>query len=117
MIRVSSEADAEAAGAGPAERVLLVEDKEGLRDALRRMLEGEGYSVLACADGGQAAAQLRRERFLLVLTDLKLPGLDGIQVLRAARGVEPTLPVILMTAFGTVQDAVSAMKEGAYDFL
>ncbi|MCI0656303.1 MAG: sigma-54 dependent transcriptional regulator, partial [Acidobacteria bacterium] len=101
----------------PAERILLVEDKEGLRDVLRRTLEKEGYPVLPCSDGKQALTRLQRERFLLVLSDLKLPGADGLEVLRAARRAEPTLPVILMTAFGTVADAVAAMKDGAYDFL
>ncbi|PYQ12513.1 MAG: transcriptional regulator [Acidobacteria bacterium] len=101
----------------PADKILLVEDKQGLRDVLRRSLEVEGFEISACADGPQALTALQRERFLLVLTDLKLPGADGLEVLRAARRAEPTLPVILMTAFGTVQDAVSAMKEGAYDFL
>jgi DNA-binding NtrC family response regulator len=97
--------------------VLLVEDKEGLRDVLRRAVEREGFSVTACADGPQALSALRRERFQIVLTDLKLPGADGLEVLRAARRTEPTLPVIVMTAFGTVQDAVAAMRDGAYDFL
>jgi DNA-binding NtrC family response regulator len=101
----------------PSERILLVEDKEGLRDVLRRTLEKEGYPVLPCSDGTQALTRLQRERFLLVLSDLKLPGADGLEVLRAARRAEPTLPVILMTAFGTVADAVAAMKDGAYDFL
>jgi DNA-binding NtrC family response regulator len=101
----------------PAERVLLVEDKEGLRDVLHRTLEQEGYSVLPCSDGKQALSRLQREKFFLVLSDLKLPGADGLEVLRAARRAEPTLPVILMTAFGTVADAVAAMKDGAYDFL
>ena len=101
----------------PTERILLVEDKEGLRDVLRRTLEQEGYSVLPCSDGKQALSKLQRERFFLVLSDLKLPGADGLEVLRAARRAEPTLPVILMTAFGTVADAVAAMKDGAYDFL
>jgi len=99
------------------ERILLVEDKEGLRDVLRRTLEKEGYSVLPCSDGKQALSRLQREKFFLVLSDLKLPGADGLEVLRAARRAEPTLPVILMTAFGTVADAVLAMKDGAYDFL
>src|SRR5215471_5122703 len=101
----------------PGGPVLLVEDKEGLRDVLRRTLESEGFAVRPCADGAQAVGLLRKEKFLVVLSDLKLPGADGIEVLRAARTAEPTLPVILMTAFGTIQDAVGAMKEGAYDFL
>ncbi|HEU5179349.1 MAG TPA: sigma-54 dependent transcriptional regulator [Candidatus Polarisedimenticolia bacterium] len=110
------QASAPIAPAAPG-KILLVEDKEGLRDALRRILEREGYSVKACPDGERAAVLLREERFLLVLTDLKLPGSDGLEVLRCVRRCDPTTPVILMTAYGTIQDAVSAMKEGAYDFL
>jgi len=98
-------------------RILLVEDKEGLRNVLRKTLEDEGFQVEACADGAEALQNLSRQRYLLVLTDLKLPHADGLQVLKAARQSEAALPVIVMTAFGTVQDAVSAMKEGAYDFL
>jgi len=101
----------------PSERILLVEDKQGLREVLRKTLETEGYGVEACRDGGAAIERLKRERYLLVLTDLKLPQAEGLEVLRAARQSDPSLPVIVMTAFGTIQDAVAAMKEGAYDFL
>jgi DNA-binding NtrC family response regulator len=98
-------------------KVLLVEDKEGLREVLRKTLEGEGYSVEPCSSGSDALKKLERESFLLVLTDLRLPGADGLTVLRSAREKDPELPVILMTAYGTIADAVGAMKEGAYDFL
>ena len=98
-------------------RILLVEDKEGLRNVLRKTLEDEGFQVESCADGAEALQQISRQRFLLVLTDLKLPHADGLRILKAARQSDSALPVIVMTAFGTVQDAVSAMKEGAYDFL
>ncbi len=102
---------------GTGERILLVEDKEGLRNVLSRTLQDEGFPVEPCSDGTEAVSRLSRLRYLLVLTDLKLPGADGLQVLRAARQAEASLPVIVMTAFGTIQDAVAAMKEGAYDFL
>jgi len=98
-------------------RILLVEDKEGLRNVLRKTLEDDGFPVEACADGGVALERLARQKYLLVLTDLKLPNADGLQILKAARQAEAALPVIVMTAFGTIQDAVSAIKEGAYDFL
>ena len=101
----------------PGGRILLVEDKEGLREVLRKTLEDEGFQVEACADGAEALERLERQKYLLVLTDLKLPHADGIRILKAARLSEAALPVIVMTAFGTIQDAVSAMKEGAYDFL
>jgi DNA-binding NtrC family response regulator len=99
------------------DRILLAEDKETLRTVLRKTLEEEGFAVEEAADGPAALEQLRRGRFAMVLTDLRLPRADGHQVLKAAISADPELPVILMTAYGTIRDAVSAMKEGAYDYL
>ena len=97
--------------------ILVVEDRESLRRMLERALAQEGYKVSTCADGEQAASRLAKESFDLVLTDLKLPGMSGIDVLRASREAQPRLPVVVLTAFGTVGTAVEAMKLGAADFL
>src|SRR5271163_2363946 len=99
------------------EPVLLVEDKAELRAMLRKALERAGYTVEEAPDGNAAIDKVRSRRYLMVLTDLKLPGNSGIDVLREARRVEPTLPVIIMTAYGSVEEAVTAMKEGAFDFI
>jgi len=99
------------------EPVLLVEDKAELRAMLRKALERSGYVVEEAPDGTAAIEKVRNRRYLFVLTDLKLPGNSGIEVLREARRAEPTLPVILMTAYGSVEEAVTAMKEGAFDFI
>jgi len=99
------------------EPVLLVEDKAELRAMLRKALERAGYTVEEAADGYAAIEKVRARRYLLVLSDLKLPGHSGIDVLREARRAEPTLPVILVTAYGSVEEAVTAMKEGAFDFI
>ena len=99
------------------DRILIVEDKESLRRVLAETLEGEGYGVAEAADGEEAIQKLSGERFDLVLTDLKLPRKDGIEVLRAAKENSPSAAVVLMTGFGTIDLAVQAMKEGAYDFL
>src|SRR3984885_6673298 len=99
------------------EPILLVEDKAELRAMLRKALERAGYAVDEAPDGNAAVDKLRSRRYLIVLTDLKLPGNSGIDVLREARRVEPTLPVIIMTAYGSVEEAVTAMKEGAFDFI
>lgn len=99
------------------EPVLLVEDKAELRAMLRKALERSGYTVEEAPDGNSAIDKVRGRRYLLVLSDLKLPGSSGIDVLREARRVESTLPVILMTAYGSVEEAVTAMKEGAFDFI
>jgi DNA-binding NtrC family response regulator len=99
------------------EPVLLVEDKAELRAMLRKALERFGYAVEEAPDGSAAIEKVRSRRYLLVLSDLKLPGASGIEVLREARRAEPTLPVILVTAYGSVEEAVTAMKEGAFDFI
>jgi DNA-binding NtrC family response regulator len=101
----------------PAE-ILLVEDRSSLRAMLAETLEREGYSVEAIAAGDEAVRRLNEgRRYGLVLTDLKLPGEDGIAVLKAAVTADPGLPVVVLTGFGTVETAVTAMKAGAADFL
>lgn len=98
-------------------RILVVEDRESLRRMLERALSGEGHRVETVASGEAALDLLAEGRFDLVLTDLKLPGRSGIDVLRGSRELDPGVPVVVMTAYGTVHTAVEAMKEGAVDFL
>jgi DNA-binding NtrC family response regulator len=88
-----------------------------MRAMLKQTLEGEGYEVMTAQDGAEGIKRLSDERIGLVLTDLKLPKKDGFDVLKAAKQENPILPVIVMTAFGTIETAVKAVKEGAYDFL
>ncbi|MGE0443989.1 MAG: sigma-54-dependent transcriptional regulator [Vicinamibacterales bacterium] len=97
--------------------VLLVEDKDSLRVMLRHALEAQGHIVVEARDEAEAAEQLRLARPGVVLTDLKLPVGDGFGVLKAAKDLDHGLPVVVMTAFGRIQDAVRAMREGAMDFL
>ena len=97
--------------------ILIVEDKDSLRAMLRHALEGHGHTVLEAQDETEAVQELRRTRPVVVLTDLKLPVGDGFGVLRAAKELDPDLPVVVMTAYGSIQDAVTAMREGALDFL
>ena len=97
--------------------VLLVEDKDSLRAMLRHALEAQGHAVLEATDEAEAIEQIRQSRPAVVLTDLKLPTGDGFGVLRAAKELDPELPVVVMTAYGSIQDAVAAMREGAMDFL
>jgi len=84
---------------------------------LRHALEAQGHVVLEARDEPEAVHQLRQSRPAVVLTDLKLPTGDGFGVLRAAKEMDPELPVVVMTAYGSIQDAVTAMREGATDFL
>jgi two-component system, NtrC family, response regulator AtoC len=97
--------------------ILVIEDKESMRAMLKQTLEAEGYQVITAQDGAEGIKRLSDERIGLVLTDLKLPKKDGFEVLRAAKQENPNLPVIVMTAYGTIETAVKAVKEGAYDFL
>ncbi len=99
------------------EPILLVEDKHELRAMLRKALERAGHAVDEAPDGSSAVAKIKARRYLLVLTDLKLPGCSGLDVLRESKQADLNIPVILITAYGSVEEAVTAMKEGAYDFI
>ena len=105
------------AAASPPSTVLLVEDKDSLRTMLRLALERDGHSVIEAFDEPSARAALAAGIPAVVLSDLKLPEGDGFGVLRAAKEMDPALPVIVMTAYGRIEDAVAAMREGALDFL
>src|SRR5829696_743079 len=97
--------------------ILLVEDKDSLRRVLRLTLENAGYTVAEAEDARAAAQQVARAPFRLVLTDLRMPHGSGLDVLRAAKSADADVPVIVMTAFGSIDEAVQAMKDGAHDFL
>ena len=97
--------------------VLVVDDDAANRVTMERILAREGYQVVHAESGREAMQLLRSEGADLVLTDLKMPGMSGIDLLKAARKVDPDLEVVVMTAYGTVETAVEAMKEGAYDFV
>jgi DNA-binding NtrC family response regulator len=94
-----------------------VEDKDSLRTMLRLALQAQGHMVIEARDQPEAVAAMQSARPGVVLSDLRLPNGDGFGVLRAAMELDPEMPVIVMTAFGSIQDAVAAMREGALDFL
>ena len=98
-------------------RILVVDDEVNARTALTELLRDEGYAVDAAADGFKALGKLADFAPDLVLTDLKMPGMDGIQLLGKVREQDPDLPVVVMTAFGEVETAVGAMRAGARDYL
>ncbi len=99
-------------------RLLIVEDKGSLAQMLREVAEADGFEPEVASTGGEALRWLAEgRRYVAVLTDLRLPGADGIAVLRQAKESDPDCPVIVMTAFGTIENAVEAMKLGANDFL
>ncbi len=98
-------------------RVLVVDDEEIVRESLGGWLEKDGYLVAAAPDGRSAVERMKGESWNVVLVDLKMPGMDGLQVLEEARKLQPDAAVIIMTAYATVDTAVTAMKLGAFDYL
>jgi len=99
------------------ETILIVEDKESMSEMLKETLESEGYRVIIARDGIEGMKYLKESKIDLVLTDLKLPKKNGIDILKVSKEENQLIPVIVMTAFGSVELAVTAMKEGAFDFI
>jgi two-component system, NtrC family, response regulator HydG len=97
--------------------VLVVDDDRANLDSVTRIFQLEGMATLTASDGEEGLALLRRPEVGVLVTDLMMPGLDGKELLRTARSMRPDVQVVLMTAYGTVEAAVSAMKDGAYDFI
>jgi DNA-binding NtrC family response regulator len=99
------------------ETILVVEDKESMAEMLKETLESEGYRVVSARDGAEGIQFMKEWKIDLVLTDLKVPKKDGMEVLTSSKEENPLRPVIIMTAFGSVETAVEAMKQGAFDFI
>ena len=99
------------------ESILIVEDNDSMRQMLSRTFQGEGYQVETAKNGSSALQTISNRRFDLVITDLKLTDLDGVEVLSAVKDVDTEAQVIVMTAYGSIETAVQAMKQGAYDFV
>ena len=98
-------------------KILIAEDEKTQRDLLEGFLIKEGFSVEAVANGREVLQKLKGNFFDIALIDYKMPELDGLQTLREIRKLYPDLPVVMMTAYGTVETAVASMKEGALDYL
>lgn len=98
-------------------RILVVEDEKSMRDVLKILLEEEGYEVSTASDGVEGMETIRDNIFDLVITDIKMPGADGFAVLKLVKEAYPETIVIMVTAFGTAESAIDAMKQGAYDYI
>ncbi len=98
-------------------RVLVVDDEAVIRKGLCRVMESRGYQVEASESGFGAIEKLQKAPFNIVITDLKMPGMDGIEVLKAIKILQPDVPVIIITGYSTVDTAVDAMKNGAFDYV
>jgi DNA-binding NtrC family response regulator len=97
--------------------LLVVDDEEVIRQGMRRILEAEGYHVATSASGRIAIEKIQEQDFDVVVTDLKMPGMDGIEVLKTIKILQPEVPVIIITGYSTVDTAVDAMKNGAFDYI
>jgi two-component system, NtrC family, response regulator AtoC len=98
-------------------RVLIVDDEEGIRTFIAEVLEEEGFHTTLASDGADAAKLLEKRSFHLMITDLRMPRLDGMELVRLARNTTPEMEIIVLTAHGTVETAVEAIKLGAFDYL
>ena len=100
-----------------AAHILLIEDDAGIRDTLQRVLADEGHSVAVEKRGDEGLARAARDPFNVVITDLRLPGLNGLELVHQLHALQPRLPIILITAYGTTETAIEATKLGAYDYV
>lgn len=100
-----------------ADRILVVDDEPNILALFERVLGKEGYEVVCASSGEQAVGLIETEWFDLVISDLKMPGIDGLELLKKTQALIPGIPFILLTAYGTVESAVAAIKEGAHDYL
>jgi two-component system response regulator HydG len=100
-----------------AQTVLVVDDEANILEALQKVLTKEGFEVLTAGNGRQALEILRRQPVRVMITDLRMPGMTGDDLLKAAKAITPEVEIIVMTAYGTIENAVEAMKLGAYDFV
>lgn len=98
-------------------RILLIDDDANFREVLAFALQGFGHEVRSFGDGPAALASLAQAQPDLVITDLKMPGLSGIEILEKVTALDPSIPVVLLTAFGSIEQAVEAMRRGAHDYL
>jgi len=98
-------------------RILIVEDKDNLRQMLAAAVARMGFTADTAVDGREAQGKVKQQRYALILTDLRLPKGSGLEVLNYCRELDDAVPVIVMTAYGTIEEAVSAMKNGAFDFI
>jgi two-component system response regulator HydG len=103
--------------AGASKTVLVVDDEKSHLDSLRRIFEKEGYHALSASSGKEALDTLRKHHVHVMLTDMVMPEMTGSEVLKACKTISPETEVVVMTAYGTIESAVEAMKDGAYDFI
>ncbi len=98
-------------------KILIVDDEKGIRDSLKMVLADEGFSTVAVSNGLEALEEIKNNEFHLVISDIKMPGLDGIELLEQCSKISPETYFIIMTAYASVETAISSLRNGAYDYL
>ena len=98
-------------------RVLVVDDEESMRRFLSILLEKEGYEVTLASNGEEALGKLQEGSFHLLITDLRMPGMSGVELLEKVQADEPNLPVVILTAYASEASAIEAMEKGAYQYI
>ena len=98
-------------------RILIIDDEESIRDSVGLVLEKEGYGVRSVVSGQEGISLFSKEAFQVVYLDLKLPGINGLDVLSRLKKISLETPVIIITGYATIESAVEAMKRGAFDYL
>ena len=98
-------------------KILIVDDEEIVRESLRDWLDSVGYKVNIAASGEEALRIIRQKKIKIVLADLFMPGMDGIELMKKAKEIVPTISTVIITAHGTIQTAITAIREGAHDYV
>jgi len=98
-------------------KILVVDDEDIVRESLRDWLENAGYKVVIAGSGEEALRIIKQKKIKIMLADLVMPGIDGIELMKEARKIVPTISTVIITAYGSIQTAISAIKEGAYDYI
>ncbi|HID55138.1 TPA: sigma-54-dependent Fis family transcriptional regulator [Candidatus Poribacteria bacterium] len=98
-------------------RILIAEDEEGIRQGMARALQKDGHEVVVAPDGKAALRKIERDYFDLLISDVRMPGMSGLDLLKKAKEIDPDLIVIIITAYGSIEDAVDAMRSGAYNYI
>ena len=98
-------------------KILVVDDEIGIRQSLQKILEREGFTVVTASDGEEAFKLIRQGNIDLLITDIRMAGMDGVELLKVSKSVSPFTEVIMITGYAAVDTAVDSMKQGAYDYL